>query len=523
VLVLLAVGVVLRLWQWLGDGSLWLDEIVLSRNILARSIAELTTEPLAFDQVAPPGFLAAVKVSTLLFGQNERALWLFSLICGLVGLFLFRTLAERMLRGLAVPLAVALFALGAALIRYSAEVKQYGVDATAAVMLTLIAFDLRTRDRSMSTLVAAGVAGLLIILFSQAAAIVMAGLGAALAASWVIERDRRTLRALSVTVPLWAVASVAAVAMGSRSMTPATRAFMQDFWRGGFLPMPPRVLTALPWLWERYASLFGDTWTLRYPLPWLFALLALLGFGVLWRQRRTDVLLIAAPLALTMLAAIAQQYPFRQRLIVFLIPGALIVLAAGAAWIAEQARNGYAAVAIAAATLILPIYALVDAGMPARVDHYKPVYAHLQANRRPGDAVYVSFLANSSAIFYGPRYGLGRGQYHLGACTRDDVRAYIRDLDRFRGRRRVWVLLKTGPAYRPAHDTMNRYLETIGVRRDALRVKSAASGPLTLELFDLSDPARLQKASSATFAVPPMPDYPKPGCRDWGGDARITR
>jgi hypothetical protein len=522
VLAFLFLGLALRVWQWLAEGTLWLDEIVLTRNILARSLGELVTRPLAFDQVAPLGFLAAVKLSTLAFGGGERALWLFSLISGIAGLLLFRRLAERTLRGIAVPLAMAMFALGLALIRYSAEVKQYGVDATVTIGLTLLAFDLRQRDRTNAGLLAAGLAGLVVIWFSQASAIVMAGLGAALAVMWLIERDRRTLRALLLTVPVWAAGSVLAVIVGERSMTPATRAFMQDFWRGGFLPLPPRPSTAVPWLWQQFTSLFGDPWTLRYPLPWLFALLALIGIAVLWRQRRDAALLVAAPIALTMLAAAAHQYPFRQRLIVFLVPSALLAAAAGAAWIAEQSRHKAAAVAIAAATLIPPVLALVEVGIPARVDHYRPIYAHLQANRRTGDAVYVTFLANSSAIFYGPRFGLGRADYQVGTCNRTDTRAYLRDLDRFRGRQRVWILSRTGPAYRIPREAMARYLGTIGVKRDALFVKSGVVDPLELELFDLSNPYRLRAASSDTFPVKPMPDYPRPGCRDWSGEAALT-
>lgn len=521
-LVILLLGVALRLWQWGGEGSLWLDEIALARNIEALSVRELVTQRLAYDQVAPPGFLAAVKLATLAFGGGERALWLVPLIGGLIGLVLFRYLAGRMLRGMAVPVGMALFALALALVRYSAELKQYGIDATVAVGLTLLAFDLRARARSIGGLLLAGAAGLAVIWFSQASALVMTGLGAALAVAWLLERDRRTGRALLVTVPVWAVASLIAVVVGTRSMSPSTRAFMQDFWRGGFLPLPPRLSTAGPWLWERLAGLFGDPWTLRYPLPWLFALLALLGIVVLWRQRRDAALLVAAPFVVTLLAAFAQQYPFRTRLVVFLVPGALLAAAAGAGWLADLVarRSTIAGVAVALAALVPPVLALAAAGVPARVDNYPPLYAHLQKHRRPGDAVYVSILANGSAIYYGPRYGLGRGEYHAGACDRDDTRVFLRDLDRFRGRDRVWLLIRSSPALRVPTEAMRRYLGTIGTRRDLRVSRSAISEPLELELYDLSDPVRLRAASAETFPVAEMPRAPKPGCRDWSGDAR---
>jgi hypothetical protein len=39
-------------------------------------------------------------------------------------------------------------------------------------------------------------------------------------------------------------------------------------------------------------------------------------------------------------------------------------------------------------------------------------------------------------------------------------------------------------------------------------------GPLTAELFDLSDATRLQSAAAATFRVPEIADTLRPHCRD---------
>ena len=119
---------------------------------------------------------------------------------------------------------------------------------------------------------------------------------------------------------------------------------------------------------------------------------------------------------------------------------------------------------------------------------------------------------------------MNAGDYHRGACNRDDTRAYLRDLDRYRGRERVWMLTKGGPVYRVPHEAMRRYLDAIAVRRDFVYVPSAVGqGPadgLTVALYDFSDPVRLRSASSETFPVKPMPAYPKPGCREWGYDPR---
>ena len=66
----LLVGFVLRTIEYAALGSLWVDELFIALNVTTKSLGELLTSPLAFHQVAPIGFLAAEKVSTLLFGVS---------------------------------------------------------------------------------------------------------------------------------------------------------------------------------------------------------------------------------------------------------------------------------------------------------------------------------------------------------------------------------------------------------------------------------------------------------------------
>src|SRR3954468_22992381 len=54
---LVLLGVALRIWAYAANTSLSLDEILLSRNVLALTTGQLATQPLQLDQVAPRGFL----------------------------------------------------------------------------------------------------------------------------------------------------------------------------------------------------------------------------------------------------------------------------------------------------------------------------------------------------------------------------------------------------------------------------------------------------------------------------------
>ncbi len=68
-----ALGGIFRLGQAFSDRSLWLDEIMLSLNILDRSFAELI-QPLTLNQGASLGSLWLQKLFTLTLGEGEFAL-----------------------------------------------------------------------------------------------------------------------------------------------------------------------------------------------------------------------------------------------------------------------------------------------------------------------------------------------------------------------------------------------------------------------------------------------------------------
>jgi hypothetical protein len=261
--ILVLIGVILRFWAYLADTALYLDEILLSYSILNLPLADLLTRPLPLDQVAPLGFLLVERCSVTIFGQNEFALRLFPFVCAIVSLILFRRLAERVLTGVGPTVALFVFAIGFPFIRYAVVVKQYELDVMAAILLMLIAFNLRERRATTKRLLLFGLVGFAVISLSQASVLVMAGLGFAFAVDWLMSRDENALRALLFTVPLWAAASVLAVIIGVRSMTPSTRTFMDDFWAGGFIPLPFRGASALHWFWESLTSLFSDLTLLR--------------------------------------------------------------------------------------------------------------------------------------------------------------------------------------------------------------------------------------------------------------------
>jgi hypothetical protein len=345
----------------------------------------------------------------------------------------------------------------------------------------------------------------------------MAGLGAGIAVEWLTSRDKRTANILLITISLWACACVLAIVLALRSMTPSTRQFMNEFWDGAFLPLPFHWRTGTVWIGERFTELFSEATLLRYHWPLIFVLLAALGLTVIWKRNRIAGLILCGPPAVALAAAVAHQYPWRGRLAFWLLPGAVIAVAAGAAWIRCKANTLHTAFGtiLLIAVLVPPAIALAEAPPPYELEHHWDMLGYLQLHRQPGDVIYVMQLQQVGTRFYGSRYGLGPDEWITGVCDPDDARSYLRDVDRFRGVPRLWVLTGSGRPLRALHSAVRNYLGTVGIRRDVRTFPSLTLGSVTIELYDLSDPTRLGAASAERFPSPPMPRDPKIGCREW--------
>src|SRR5215471_19834956 len=101
----LLAGVALRIVQYAADTSFWFDEFSIARNIVHRSTAQLSFQPLGYNQVAPVGFMLTEKLINEAVGRSDLALRILPFLCGLAALPLFWYLAKRVLDGYAVPFA----------------------------------------------------------------------------------------------------------------------------------------------------------------------------------------------------------------------------------------------------------------------------------------------------------------------------------------------------------------------------------------------------------------------------------
>lgn len=516
---LVAIGLALRVLQYLVPRSLWLDEALLAINLQGRTLGELA-QPLEFGQQAPFGFLLLTHALTSVFGNGEYVLRLLPFAASAAAMVIFPMAARRLVSPRAAVTATALFALSPFLIYYAGEFKQYSLEVLATLLIVWVAADAvqdgLTRRRA-GLLLGLGVVG---VWMGLPTVFALAGAGTVLLLHAWRAGDRRSAALLVAIGAAWLASFAGSYVVSSRGLL--DHAYMQAFWRTGFLPRFPWSAYEWTWLPRKVLEIFRDPLgvtddvyravSLVHPLAGLTAFV--LGVVAL-RRRRTELGLLLLPLAFVMLASALRVYPLggafanSGRVILFLVPGFFLLMAQGVDWLwsrggaaAGGARTaGRVAAAALLATMLFPFGAFAVGGVPMLRDEVKPLLAHASERWQPGDVMYVYYNARPHFEYYRERFGFQDRAYVVGRCARMNPAAYLQDLARMQGRSRVWVLFVGGKAAwgYDERQLMVQYLEHVGRRLD----DQVAIGT-SLYLYDLSRPfAQAGPFSARIPAIPP--------------------
>jgi hypothetical protein len=512
VLATAAIGVVLRASQFSVASSLTLDEIALAKGVLSLDIQTLLTQPLPVDQVAPKGFLVAQKLAVLAFGPSGYALRLVPFIGSLVALWAFAHLVRLALPPVGSLVAMLLFATAAPLVAYAGIAKHYSIDVCVAVLFSWLALELIAHPVTQRKAWAAAIAGAILQWFSQTGVLMAVGLACPVILWLSTDPPGARRRRVVVVLAFWGASALGIAMSALATITDATRDYLQTYWVNGFPPASLATEMSRRWPWPNIESLFGSSFgevaALGYPLSPLYPALAVIGAVILLARKHRVGFILFAPLVVTLGAAAAHQYPFSGRLILFLVPALLIALAAVSAavyHVVERFSKPAALMAVAALT-IPPLAPVVRSGPPYRIEDITGVLRFIEARRQRDDDVYVYYGAAPAMSAYDSAFGLSRTAYTVGGCHRGDSQRYLEELDSFRGRSRVWVVVLTHglPGYRERGDIV-AYLDTIGTRVEYVTVASRYAGwtppPAEGLLYDLSSATRLASADARTFKL----------------------
>lgn len=493
---LILLGAVLRVRQYLTGRSLWADEAMLALNLVERGFAGMF-QPLDYDQGAPIGFLLVEKLFNTILGRHEFALRLFPVLVGLLALGLFYLLLRRVTSGVGLLVALALFAFNPRLIYYSSEVKQYIVDVAVTILLLLITAPVLKGSPQRKDYAWLTVAGLVALWFSHPALFVLAGIGLALLIIHLWQRDYSNIRLVLGMGILWLLEIALLYWLILKDLS--RNSYMKEYWQGAFLPVPP--WSDPGWFIKSLNENIGIQFGIPYAVFLVFflmlvgwVLMSLRGALAATKQspvNQSDAIAFACILLFTLIASALQFYPVFERMILFLVPIGLILIgkAIEVIYVRLQRHQLPAPLLIsllAGYLLYGPVViSLQNFIAPKYFEHIRPTMEFVRGSRKDGDAMYVSYGALPAFRFYAPFYGLETISYASG--EREDYEAtqnIVSEIALLDGQPRVWVLLshvyeREGFNER---DFILSYLNEIGERKREFRVPGTS---VFLYLYDL--------------------------------------
>jgi len=456
-LAVLSIGVFFRFRQYFYNRSIWLDEASLANNVVGRPVNVLLSTPLGRDQGAPLGFLLLAKCATWLLGTTDLALRSVPLIAGLLApVIAFRVGLTALRHPLARLCFVSLVSFAPVLVYYSSEFKQYSGDVTVALLIVWAGSQFRP-ERWRSGAIVLALVGTLGIWFSHPGVFVLAGVGAALLVETAVIRPRHALLAVAAAGSWWLTNLAAVYCISLHAL--ARNDTLVNYWSTGYAPWP--ITSGRDLTWYREAALGLVYLAFRQeglagidPRPEWFAGLSVVlvcvtiaGMACQFRHSRLQVGFLVVSIGTAVAASILRLYPFRSRLVLFLVP--LVFLAASALvdLLAGYRRWGVRLLGGAVGTCLVGLVLIPSFRVAMRPHNHsdiKGAMAYMRAHRAPEDQLALSPGTQVSFAFYARQFGLENMPTLRWGDGPNNAEELRRMLCRRDNPRRTWIMISHG-------------------------------------------------------------------------------
>lgn len=434
---IIAFGIVLYLRQYLFDRSLWLDEAMLSLNIIRYPIPDFLHQPLPYhNQAAPFGFLVIEKFAICLFGTSEYALRLFPLISGAVSLWLFSLMAKIYLPRQFLAFAMICFSINPALAYYSSEVKPYYCDVLFMLLAFVFIAQSCLNEFNLNRILILGLLGAVIIWFSFPVVFVLAGIAMTLVLFCLIQKEWGRITGLIIITSFWFISFILnyVVLLHHIHLIKGN----EGFWQSGYISF----FSIKSWL-----TVFNDV--LCYPLgfsnvSWFAGLLFFLGGFSFFKEDKRKFFFLLAPLFFVFLASGLHQYSCKEREVLFLVPIFLVLIINGVRMVSLKTRKFKIITAILLASILFysPLISIWDGFIkPENKQDVRHVLSYIKSHSQEGDIYCIYSAAIPAVEYYSPLFGLPivkAGFLYLETYVNLDAKK--KDLDKLPNNRRVWLI-----------------------------------------------------------------------------------
>ncbi|WP_448334916.1 hypothetical protein [Bellilinea sp.] len=441
------VGTYARIKFYRDFRSLWVDESCVALNIIERNYAQLL-QPLDYEQGAPIGFLLVVKFITDLFNNyDENTLRLFSLISSLLSLYLFIFLSHKLLGKTYALFSSWMFSVHPGLIRFSSEVKQYSSDVLVFLIIAAVGIAFFEGNKSWRKSLLLCVTGLVAILFSHPAIFMLASIGVL----WVYEELKHNNFIMNLPKIIlcglsWVGLALALYILNYSNLT--QNSYLKEFWEFGF-PLTKDGLDFLYWVIEQPYWIFN----LRSEnLYWgAAALLLLIGIFSSIYDKEKNFYIFLLPIIFTLLAAFLSIYPFADRMILFLVPSAILFVGYGLKQLTGMFEDKKKIPLVVISLLLISAIPMIWLVLPqeriVKREELSQVMKFVLREMKEDDYFYAYYGGRCNFLYYSLRFNLPEERYQIGSPEVQNINKteswkdyFLQDVQKMSKKGRVWFI-----------------------------------------------------------------------------------
>jgi hypothetical protein len=332
--IILLTGLVLRFYQYLMGRSLWEDEAHMALNFISYGYADLM-KPLDYIQAAPVLFIIITEFFTQVFGFTEHAFRAFPFITSVLTFPLFYFIILELTKNkITALIGFFIFSVNLAAIYFSSELKVYAVDLSAYLLMIYFSVSNHTFVQKYRTWLLA-LAGSISLLSSTISFVVLFCIACNMFLNWY--QDKKIRKSDLKILSAWACVFIVNYFLFIHDHPHA--AIQKLNYTFAFLPTDPLSCDFVNFIRKTIDETFF-TLLLYISKAYGFAYVLLLIFIVAIRyllknKKYTLLIFTCLPILLHLLMSALKIYPFYYRLILYLVPPLMILMAIGTYVIAD--------------------------------------------------------------------------------------------------------------------------------------------------------------------------------------------
>jgi len=432
-ILLIVLGSVIRLYHFILNRSLWLDEAVLSNNIINRSYLDLLQQ-LDNKQIAPIGFIFIQKILVNILGVNEYAFRLLPTITGILSIIIFYYLLRKIGGEKLAFVGLLFFIFGKYLIYHSTEAKQYYLDVFVYIFAFYYLYFKVPNFNSPISVLTKGLIGAFIIWLSHCSILILTSIGIALVIEILYYRKYKYIVGYLVLCSIW-LTSFGINYFVFLSNHPSKSAQVSAFINAGYLPAIGDSKINVLWLLDQLIH------SISYPIgitsSLLLSVLFCTGIWYIFRSKQYRLFSLAIPLIIHIILSFLYFYPFGGRFTLYLSAFYILYIGLGLKLIVNKLN--WAGIPIAGLAIGLAIiYPVRYSFTPTEFEELKPALEFIQNHRIENEMIYVYSSTIPAFEFYQNKYQIEHSDIIKGSSNRS---GFDKDFLRIKNNKRIWLLL----------------------------------------------------------------------------------